>query len=301
MGEEIAVERVEAPGRVTTSGITDGGFLRRLVHGLRFPLEGLRYLGKNPGLLKYALPPAICLVAILSVVYWHVPGWSGALVDWLWSDPGGDAWYYRWILRPFWHVFYAVVFVLVLIVGTLGSYIASMPIAGPFNELLSEKVEFLETGFDAPFSLAVMFRNMLVTVVHLVLFSSIQLTLLVTVQLLNLIPVVGPVVVGGIAFLTSPLIVGYAPFDYPMTLRLWTFREKMGFLRKNYAFFEGFSLTSFVLLYVPLVNVLFLPVCVVASTLAVVRMEQSGELQLRDRRKEILEASAARKAKKLKP
>jgi uncharacterized protein involved in cysteine biosynthesis len=53
------------------------------------------------------------------------------------------AWYSQWLLRPLWYLLYACLFVVLTLVGTGVGYLASLPVAGPLNELLSEKVEQL--------------------------------------------------------------------------------------------------------------------------------------------------------------
>lgn len=290
----MAREKTEA-ARVTTPGVTDGGMIHRFSNGFFAPFQGIGYLGRNPGLLKYALPPALLTGLILALLYSLVVGYTGDLVGGIWTQPDGVAWYSQWLLLPLWYILYASIFVVMMLLGTGLGYVASLPIAGPLNELLSEKVEALETGFEAPFDLMVMLRNMLTTVLHVVAFGLLQLSIWLLASLLNLIPVVGQVITIGVTFITSPLVVGFVPFDYPMTLRLWRFKEKLGFMRRHFALFFGFSVASFLFLYIPFLNLLFLPACVVGATLLTLKMEASGELTTRDRRKEILEQRALRK------
>jgi hypothetical protein len=144
----------------------------------------------------------------------------------------------------------------------------------------------------------VMLRNMLTSLLHVAAFGALQLSIWLLASLLNLIPVAGQVITAIATFFLSPLVVGFVPFDYPMTIRLWRFKEKLGFMRRNFSLFFGFSLASFLFLYVPFVNLLFLPACVVGGTLLILKMEGSGELTTRDRRKEILQESALRRQRK---
>ena len=217
--------------RLPTAGVTSGNVLQRFVAGFFAPFRGVRYLFRHKGLLVYALPPVI-ITTFLIVLSWCLAfGYTDVILDALW-DPQGDQWYTTWLLKPLWWVVYAITLLIVLTVGTVLSYLASIPIAGPLFELLSEKVESIETGFDAPFDLVVMIRNLLTTALHVSLFLALQLVIYALVLLIQLIPVVGQVlgaIVGGI---TGPLLVGFVPFDYPTTIRLWTFREWLSSQRR---------------------------------------------------------------------
>ncbi len=274
--------------KIRTEGLTTGSVFDRFSSGFALPFKGIRYLFHHRSLLKYALPPVI-VTTTLMVISWILGfSFTGTLIEAVWPTPAGDAWYDLWLLKPLWWVLYAVTLLIVLTVSTVLSYLASLPVAGPLFEMLSEKVEAIETGFDAPFDLVVMLRNMLTTLLHVSAFLGLQMLVFGVIFGVQFIPFVGQVIGALLGTLTGPLLVGFVPFDYPSTLRLWSFREKLGFMFRHFALFFGFALASAVLLYLPLVNLLFLPGCVVAATLAVIAMEKSGELTYRDRRKEIL-------------
>ena len=233
------------------------------------------------------------LTTTLIILSWWIGiGYTDVLLEALWK-PEGDQWYTTWLLTPLWWVVYGITLLIVLTVGTVLSYLASIPVAGPMFELLSEKVEQIETGFEAPFDLVVMARNVVTTLLHVSLFLVLQLSIFGVILLIQLIPVVGQILGSIIGGLTGPLLVGFVPFDYPSTIRLWKFREKIGFMFRNFALFLGFSLAAVLLLYVPILNLVFLPACVVGATLIVIAMERAGSLNLRDRRKELLERRAS--------
>jgi uncharacterized protein involved in cysteine biosynthesis len=273
--------------KIRTEGLTAGNVFDRFSAGFSLPFKGIRYLFKHKSLLKYALPPVI-VTTTLMIASWIIGfSFTDTVVEWIWM-PTGEAWYDVWLLKPLWWILYVVTLLIVLTVSTVLSYLASLPVAGPLFEMLSEKVEAIETGFDAPFDLMVMARNMLTTLLHVSAFLMLQLLVFGVIFLVQLIPVAGQVIGALLGTLTGPLLVGFVPFDYPSTIRLWTFREKLAFMFRNFALFFGFALASAVLLYLPVINLLFLPGCVVAATLAVIAMEKSGELTYRDRRKEIL-------------
>ena len=279
-------------GAASLTDPTIGNVFERFVTGFSAPFRGVRYLITHKRLLLYALPPVIVTTALISLSWWLGIAYTDVLLEFLWK-PEGDAWYTTWLLKPLWWIVYVIMLLFVLTFGTVFSYLASIPIAGPMFELLSEKVEEIETGFAAPFDLVVMARNIVTTAIHVTLFLMLQLLIFGVILLIQLIPVVGQVLGTLLGGLTGPLLVGFVPFDYPTTIRLWKFREKLSFMFRNFALFLGFSLAATLLLYVPLINLVFLPACVVGATLLVLAMEQHGSLPTRDRRKELLNRRAS--------
>lgn len=277
------------PPKIRTEGLTTGGIFDRFSAGFAMPFKGIRYLFAHRSLLKYALPPVLVTTVLMLMSWWAGFTYTSVALEALWS-PDGTAWYDVWLLTPLWWVCYVVTLLIVLTVATVLSYLASLPVAGPLFEMLSEKVEAIETGFEAPFDLVVMLRNLLTTALHVTGFLLLQITVFAFILAVQLIPVAGQVIGALLGTLTGPLLVGLVPFDYPSTLRLWSFREKLAFMFRHFTLFFGFALASSILLYLPIVNLVFLPGCVVAATLVVLAMEKSGELKYRDRRKEILAA-----------
>ncbi len=258
--------------------------------GLKTPWRGFRYLLAHPKLLKYAIPPAIINGTLLVLSLASSIAMTSTALSWAWELPSGEAWYV-WLLQGLWWLVWLITASVLSVIGVVIVYLLAIPISGPFNEMLSEGVEEIETGFSAPFDLQVMLRNVVTSAAHVGIVFVFQAFIFLLTSLIGLIPVVGQVIAALVGGVCTPSLVGFAPFDYPMTVRLWSLSDKLRFVRRNFAGFYGFSLASFVLLYIPFVNLLFLPSCVVGATLFLLDMEKAGELDdLRDRRKESLAA-----------
>ena len=272
-------------------GIWSGfkGVTGDLWRGFRAPFAGFRYMIDNPGTLKYALPPAPIIAALLVGMFYLTWTHSDDLLTWAWAMPEGDAWSTRWLLVPLWYVAWGLVTLATTALGLIAVAIASIPLAGPFMELLSEKVEKLETGFEAPFSFTVMARNILVSLTHATALGLVGATVAITGLALGLIPVVGPVLAMIISLTIAPMLIGLNPFDYPMTIRLWPFRDKVAFVRQNLTLFYGFALCAYLMLYIPLVNLLLLPACVIGATRLLIELQGEGRADFRDRRVEVLQ------------
>ena len=261
--------------------------------GFFAPFASIAYIFRNPRLLKWSIPPAIITSVLMAVVMLGVFGFTDDVLGWMWVQPAGEVWYETWLLLPLWYLLYVTFLFVLFIVGIIAVYLGSIPLAGPFSELLAEEVEEIETGWAPPFDWAVLARNLLTTALHVGLFSIIQLMVFAVVTVVSFVPVAGQIISLVISLITSPLLVAFVPFDYPMTLRLWGFGDKMHFMFKNFSLFYGFALAAFVMLYIPFVNLIFLPCCVVAATRILVDQERAGTIGFEDKRKAVL---ARRKA-----
>ncbi|MEL6180124.1 MAG: EI24 domain-containing protein [Myxococcota bacterium] len=259
--------------------------------GFSAPFRGLHYMTAHPKTLVYALPPVPIIGALLGGMFYLTYTHSGDLLSWLWAMPEGSTWVVQWLLQPLWHLAWGVVLLLLSAVGLIAVVIVAIPLAGPFMEMLSEKVEAIETGFQAPFNLGVMLRNMAVSLSHALILGGLGLLVTLLSLGLSLIPVAGPVLALVIHLTLTPMLVGFNPFDYPMTIRLWPIGDKMGFVRRNLALVYGFSLCTYLMLYIPLLNLVLLPACVVGATRLLLDLQREGRADFRDRRREVLTAA----------
>jgi len=143
-------------------------------------------------------------------------------------------------------------------------------LGAPFYGLLSERLEVRLTGNAPPATPLTMpgvaydiWRALLYELKKLLLALAIGLPLL----LIGLIPVVGQVLslVGQI--LLGSLITCLDFFDAPLERRRMRFRIKLGSVGATLPASLGFGLICFGLVSLPLINLLALPVCVIAGTL----------------------------------
>jgi len=264
--------------------------VKAFFNGFSHPFRAIPYIFRNPSLLKWAIPPAILTSGLMALVMWTVFGYTDDAVSLIWTQPAGTVWYETWLLLPIWYTIYVVAMLILVAIGIIAVYLVSIPLAGPFGELLAEEVEKIETGWSPPFDWMVLLRNLAVTALHLTIFTMMQIVVFAMVSAIGLIPIVGQVISIVVSLVTTPLLIGFAPFDYPMTVRLWGFGDKMQFMVRNFPMFYGFSVASFAMLYIPFVNLVFLPCCVVAASRVIVEQEKDGTLTIADRRKAVLAA-----------
>ncbi len=273
--------------------------LGNFAKGFFAPFWGLGYMLRHPGTLKFALPPVPIVLGLMIVMVMMVFDHSGSVMAWMWDAPAGDAWYVTYLLVPLWHFLKFVLMLVLFVLGSVLITLLSLPLAGPFMEMLSEKVEAIETGFEAPFKLSLAMRNMVISLMHVLLFASMGLTVTLTGFAMGFIPILGQVAALTVSFTAVPMMLAFTPMDYPMTLRLWPFADKMRFVWRNKALFYGFALATYLFLYIPILNLILLPACVVAATRFIIEQESDGRLTQRDRRKELLVRLDEKKAQKV--
>jgi CysZ protein len=176
---------------------------------------------------------------------------------------------------PDWAAFLGVLLRVLLIVGLLiatGFVLVrfGVVLGAPWYSQLSAQLELLRLGQAPPeagagFATALrdLGRALAFELKKLLLVAVIGLALL----LLNLVPVVGTLIgsAGWIALGATIACLDF--FDYPLERRLLSFRGKLGVIRKAMPASAGFGLICLGLVSIPFVNLLSIPLCVVAGTL----------------------------------
>lgn len=234
-----------------------------MLSGFVCPFRGLRFLFQHPRLLLYIAIPGIINAVLFSVVVWLVASRIGT---WLTRFlPRGDAWY--WTALFYLLVVIAGIALFLAVVYTF-SIIGNL-ILGPFNDLLSEKVEQVYTDKDIndAWTLAAFFsdsiRSVKVEMGKLMLYLAGIAVLL----LLNLLPLVGNAISGALMVLYTLLFLGWEYIDYSMERWRFSLRLKVQTTLRNARAFIGFGAGASLLLLIPIANMVAIPVCVTGATL----------------------------------
>lgn len=227
--------------------------LYHIVWGARFFFFGMRTLVRNPDLLTLSLiPMLLTLVMLMGLIFgaaWIVGMLIGAAV--------------RVEIR-------LVAQVLMFLLTLLIAYFLYLPLArvllAPFAEALSRRTRAIDTGRtnrqdDQGWARAM--REGL----KLVMF---QLVIAVAALALGLAfpPVGAPVGVAVAIFLG-----GLDFFDIPLSTRGLRLRKKLGVIWRNKSLALGFGAATYLMLLIPVINMLALPVGVVGATLLIDALE----------------------------
>ena len=257
---------MQSAGAVAKSPI---GFAR----GLSYAVRGARFVYfKHPKLARYwAFPITITGAALVSVFYG-----AGTLYDDLggavwglfpesWNEAtgflGGLATALRWLIE-------LVSGLLITLFGLVLVVVLSSVVAAPFNDALSEAVEHILTGEQAPpFSLkrmvADIFRTIRLEIGKVLLYAVIVGPMFLA---SFIIPGVGQVI-SIVGFVLTAVYLGVDYIDWPAARRDWSVRDRVTFTRRQLAAVTGFGTGVWVLLFIPLVNLFFMPAAVAGGTM----------------------------------
>ncbi|WPP00705.1 sulfate transporter CysZ [Pseudomonas sp. HR96] len=235
-----------------------------MLSGPQYLREGLK-LVLSPGLRLFVLMPlAINLVLFVALIYFagHQFG--------LWVDhlmPSLPSWL-NWLGYILWPLFVALVVLMVFFTFTMLANI----IAAPFNGFLSEKVEVVVRGTDEfpAFSwgelLAMVPRTLSREMRKLGYFLPRALALFV----LSLIPVVN-VVAAPLWLLFGVWMMAIQYIDYPADNHKMSWQDMLAWLRNKRWQSLGFGGIVYLVLLIPVVNLLMMPAAVAGATLFWVR------------------------------
>jgi len=245
------------------------GFVRGLSYGVR----GMRFVYfQHPKLARYwVFPILITACALVAVFYgagsyyddlggavWSLfpeswsqtTGWVGALLSAL-----------RWIIE-------VLAGILITVLGLVLVLVLSSIVAAPFNDALSEAVEHILTG-DAPpaFSFSRMVADIVRTIRLELLKVFVYLAVVGPMFLASfIVPGVGQVI-SLVGFALTAVYLGIDYVDWPAARRNWSVSDRVAFTRGQLPAVAGFGTGVWLLLFIPLVNLFFMPAAVAGGTI----------------------------------
>lgn len=242
--------------------------------GLVYPFKGLRFVFvQHPGLVRFWGPPiAIVLVLLLGVL---IGGWNleDDIVGLLWTAPTGDG-VGAWLLGALHWLLRVLVLLTLWSVGIIGVVLCTNVIAAPFNDLLSEEVERIVTGRPGPpFSLATLARDSGRTVLLELFKLVIYLVVMIPMFALSFVPVIGPILYAVVGFLFTTMYFAIDYIDWPASRRKRDIHYRFGLLQEHFLPMFGFGTGVWLFLFIPLVNLLFMPAAVAGGTLLFLDLE----------------------------
>ena len=253
--------------------------MTKVVRALRTALSGplalwraLVFIRQHPRTLLYCVAP----VGISILVYGGlllVGGW------WLASVVGeAIAWSAAWYVVALRVIVQAIVVVALLAVLTITFSLLANVIASPFNDLLSQFVErtvvgsLEETAFSWKQFGVDSVRAIREELLKLVIFGIPQLLLLA----LNLIPGIGSILYIVVLVPVTSFTMAYDYLDLPLSRRYTGLLSKIQFVQKRAISLLPFGATCAAVLAIPLLNILIMPVCVIAGTLVYLEHATAG-------------------------
>lgn len=229
-----------------------------LVRGFSIALRGLGLVFSTPALSRLTLAVAfvtvLTLVGLVAGLWYAVP----AAVGWAWTPP--DTWWGASLFT----LAKLLAFLLCFVAGatTLPMMLAA-PLVDPISigteRLLGAEVRSEEGVGRMAREVGRAVVNGLIRLVVLLLGQGLLLVFL-------LLPG-GGVVWSVLSWIWTALWLSAAHLDVPMARHLYTFEQELSVLRRRPLVCVGFGAAVTLMMYVPVLNCLFLPAAVISSTL----------------------------------
>ncbi len=239
----------------------------RFAAGFSLPVQAVRLFLRRPKLLIWAIIPALINLALFVVAVVLLVKTGSGLLSSVWAQPDIVGWL-DWALLGLWWVVFALMSAAVVVLAYFLILIVGSLVASPFNDVLSERVEQALTGQVVGADGGGGVKDWLVSAVGSLKTVLVYLLILVPLFGLNLIPVLGSVLYTVLAALLSSffLVLDYA--GSPLDRRDISFRAKVRLIAANKDFSGGFGASAGLLMFVPVLNLVAMPVLVVAGTIA---------------------------------
>lgn len=257
---------IEGAGAVVKSPL---GFARGLSHAF----VGMRFVYfQHPKLVRYWVFPILITAMALFAVFYGAGSYYDDLGDavWSWMPASWDdatGWVATMLSALRWLINLLLGLALTLF-GLVLVVVLSSIVAAPFNDALSEAVEHILTGQPAP---AFSFTRMLADIVR-----TIRLEVL---KVLVYAAVMGPIFVASffipglgqvislVGFAFTAIYLGVDYIDWPAARRDWSVGQRVTFTRQRLPAVAGFGTGIWVLLFIPVLNLFFMPAAVAGGTI----------------------------------
>lgn len=245
----------------------DAPGVRRFGAALVLPLRAAAFLLRRPRLWPFALGPALVNAALFAgaavLFFTH----AEALLGLFWARPDVR------LLLPFWYAAYALALALGLVLSYALIVLVGGVVASPFNDALSARAEAALTGrpprtYEEPFV-----RGALRSAGSTVLITLAYGALLLPIVLLNLVPGAGSLAAALLGGALSAFFVALEYADVTFQRHGVPLRRKLRLLRGDLPLAGGFGAGVGALLWIPLLNVLCIPLAVVAGTALALALE----------------------------
>jgi CysZ protein len=233
-----------------------------LARGMTDVGDGFRFLAAHRGLWKWVLAPAVVTLALLAGAIAGAVALAAPVLD--------RAGWGGWILR--------IVVIAALVVGAVVVFVAVVGVvAGPFNEILSEKVEEKLTGRPgAPFRAGAFARGLVVGLLQGIWRLVVAVAGSLVVFAIALVPVIGTIAATVLGGWLGARATAYDCYDAVLARRDLRSADKTAYLRRHRQRTFGLGLTVTGLLLVPGVNLVALGVGAIGATLAAHELDAQG-------------------------
>ncbi len=195
---------------------------------------------------------------------------------WIWTPPSGTT-LWSAVLLALWYGLYLLVIASGLVTAYAITLLISGVAASPFNDALSARTDVLLRDVSpAPEDGRPFWREALRSVRSTAGILALYLALMGPVLLLNVLPGLGSVAATVLGTMVSAFFLTLEFTDITLARYGYRLRQKLRLLRTHLGLTVGFGLSTSLLLWIPLLNVLGIPIAVVGGTALALAMLDDG-------------------------
>lgn len=245
------------------------------VYGFGFPFRSFGLFFRFPKLILYSIVPMVINLIIYGTIFFFVYQWfSGFAGDSVLFQQKDNFFFdtLRFLLK-------AAVFLLILLICYFLFIIFGGLVSAPFNESISKHVEekmFTHVSNEGlPF-----FRDAVMSIREEAKKLLFYFSVIIPLFAVNFIPMIGSVVSFSVGTPFSFYYNALDFMDYPMTRQRASFRNKLRTVSSRFSLSLGFGFISFLMTFLPVINVIMKPLLVVSGT--VLYYERQYDLALQN-------------------
>lgn len=236
--------------------------MKSFFEGFVYPFKSIGLFFKYPKTIIHSIiPVTINMVLYLStffLIYSRIMEQSAKFT-------GADA-----TNAGFWSEFINVIilivsFILVLVICYFVLLIIGGIISAPFNENISLIIEENLTGLKTDYNPG-FWKDTWLNILSEIKKLSFYFIFIFVFFLIGFIPLIGGIISVVLSSLFSFYFNALDFYDYPMTRRFYTFRQKIRITSSKPLYSLGFGCAAFLIMFLPVVNVLLKPLCVISGT-----------------------------------
>lgn len=237
--------------------------------GLSYPLRGARLVYfEHRGLARFWVPPILITTAVLVLAVWAALHYRSDLMQLLWQAPTGEG-AVGWLQRALHTAVQWLLALLLVGASVVSAVLLSSVIAAPFNDALSEAIEQLHGRHGAG---GISLGKLAVDVARTVGLEAMKLGGYLAVMLplfivSLLVPGIGSAIYSVTGFVLTSLFLSLDYVDWPAARRQWPLRRRLAVARRHIGPMLGLGMGIWVLMFVPLLNLFFMPAAVAGGTL----------------------------------
>lgn len=245
------------------------------LRGFGYVIRGAKFVYlRHPALARIWFFPVLLTACGIATGVYGGHTLATTVVESFWATPTGEGFWVsvletlhtvvEWLTTA---IFWVLAVVLMV---SLASVIAS-----PFNDSLSEAVERLSTGEKAPpFSLSALIqstgRTIRLELMRLVIWAGVMGPLLCA---SFAVPGVGQLIYTVFGYFFTALYLALDYIDWPAERQNKASSYRMTFIKRRFALALGFGSGVFLLLFIPVLNLFFMPAAVAGGTLLFLDLE----------------------------